>query len=261
MTAPAVLVVRPEPQASAMARRLSAAGWDVTVEPMLEIALRSGVVGGILDLQPPATGLLVTSVNGIAALAADPDVVRLAALPLLAVGPATAARARKAGFDHVIVADGTAESLVEAARRLPGGEGALVHVAGRDRAGDLAATGREVVTVEAYAAEMADRGNSPAIRDLAAGRFHAVVAASARTSEALRRSLRTAGLQHPLAGTALVTLSEAAALPLKGLFPRRILADPGVDDALTKAVVALAPAVPEDGADARGSRPGQEAAH
>lgn len=262
MTRPRVLVVRPEPQASAMAARLADAGLEAVVEPLLEIRVVEGAAAAVAAVVPPPAGLVVTSAAAVAALEADPAVAALLDLPVLAVGPATAARARAAGFRRVIAADGDAEALLGAARSLPATAGTWVHVAGRDRVGEVAErlteAGRPTVVVEAYAAEAVDRGDAPAIRELAAGRFQAVVAASARTSAALARSLGAAGLQHPLRRTVLVSASEAAASPLKGLFPRRILAEPGVADGLTKAVVALLAPVSEDGGGARGTTPGDE---
>jgi uroporphyrinogen-III synthase len=141
-----VWVTRAEPGARATAERLRALGFEPLVAPLLEVRL---IPGGPIDLTGVAA-LAFTSANGVAAFAArSPE----RALPVFAVGVATAAAARAAGFTDVVSADGDVEALapVIAARRP--GDGTVLHLAPTEPAGDLVAAltalgvnaGREIV--------------------------------------------------------------------------------------------------------------------
>jgi uroporphyrinogen-III synthase len=85
--------------------------------------------------------ILCTSANGVRALA---QATSERGLPLLAVGEATASRARAEGFTGVTSADGAVADLVRlAAARLRPQNGRLLHVAGSVVAGDLVGALRE----------------------------------------------------------------------------------------------------------------------
>ncbi|MDA8251716.1 MAG: uroporphyrinogen-III synthase, partial [Rhodospirillales bacterium] len=100
-------MTRPQPGASETAARLRALGRDAVLAPMLAIRPRP------LSLAFRPQAVLVTSGNAIAALPAA-----LHALPLLAVGDATAARAAAAGFGDVHSAGRDATALAALAARL-----------------------------------------------------------------------------------------------------------------------------------------------
>lgn len=104
-----VLVTRPEPGAAETADRLAALGWEPVLAPMLSIAPRAP------RLPPPdaVQAILVASGNALACVPASH-----LRLPLLAVGDATAARAKAAGFAAVESADGEATDLAALAARL-----------------------------------------------------------------------------------------------------------------------------------------------
>lgn len=91
-----LIVLRPEPGASATAKRAEHAGWGVTVLPLFEIAP--------LAWTPPDPGgfdaILMTSAN--AARHGGTGLDRYHDLPLYAVGARTAAAARDAGFGTII---------------------------------------------------------------------------------------------------------------------------------------------------------------
>lgn len=97
---PAVLITRPEPGAQETAARLRAGGFTPVLAPMLTIQ------PGRIAMAGPVQAILVTSANAIAAL---PDAFH--DTRLLAVGDATAARARQAGFRHVESAGRDAQAL------------------------------------------------------------------------------------------------------------------------------------------------------
>lgn len=101
-----VVVLRPEPGSRATIERLHAAGLPALSLPLFQVAP--------LDWTPPSPGgfdrLLLTSANAVrhggAALA------KFHALSVLAVGSATAAAVREAGFHHVTAGPGDLAGLL-----------------------------------------------------------------------------------------------------------------------------------------------------
>ncbi len=100
-----MLITRPEPAASQTAQTLADQGWPCLVAPMLRIEM-----GAELPALPRVQAVLVTSANALVAL----DQIDRA-LPLLAVGDATAGRALAAGFTNVLSAGRDAVALAELA--------------------------------------------------------------------------------------------------------------------------------------------------
>src|SRR5579885_3249920 len=90
------LVTRPRAEAVELAAALERRGIAALIEPLIEIRFA--------DLPPPdlagVRAILCTSANGVRALA---RLTPARGLPLFAVGDATAARAREAGFAAVTV--------------------------------------------------------------------------------------------------------------------------------------------------------------
>lgn len=125
------LVTRPREDAEAISRALESRGFEVRLEPLLDILIYRAIALPLDGVQ----GILATSANGVRALAANnapPD------LPLWAVGAATAACARSLGFQTVESAGGDVVRLAElVAGRVDPAKGALLHAAGSTVAGDL----------------------------------------------------------------------------------------------------------------------------
>jgi len=143
-----IWVARPEPGGTRTARRLRELGHEALLAPVLTIARTD-------EAPPPGpfAGVVLTSANGAAALAALP---RTPGMPVFAVGARTAARASAEGFVDVVAADGDATALAGLVRgALPPGS-RLLHVAGEDRkaepASTLAAAGYRIAVWTAYAA-------------------------------------------------------------------------------------------------------------
>ncbi|HYM03404.1 MAG TPA: uroporphyrinogen-III synthase [Stellaceae bacterium] len=130
------LVTRPRDDAASLARALAERGIEAVIEPMLTIA---PVAEGARQLAEQLAGvqaLLFTSANGVRAFAAA-SVRR--ELPVFAVGDASAAAARLADFRSVASAGGDVADLAQlVAARLAPQNGALIHAAGTETAGDLA---------------------------------------------------------------------------------------------------------------------------
>ena len=209
-----LLVTRPEPDARRTAATLRARGHEVRIAPLLEIEPIRGA-----DFGAPAWhALVVTSANAARAIAAHPRLAELRSLPVLAVGRHTADAARAAGFADVVSADGDAEDLARlAVDRFPR-NAVLLHLAGADRAGDLAEAlarrGIELREVEIYRARAAERLPAPITAALTKGEIDGVLHFSRRSAEtylgcALRDHIAEAALRP-----AQFCISAQAAEPL-----------------------------------------------
>jgi len=211
-----VLVTRAEDQGRATKARLAAAGLDGVVAPLTRIVLDGDVE---LDLAP-VQAILVTSLNGVAALALNPAADRARALPLLAVGERTARAARDRGFTDVASADGDRRALAAlAADRLDPARGPLLWAAGADRTADLvddlAARGFTVRVVELYCAEAVATLPDGVAADLAGGRIDAIAVYSPRSAEILVEALAARGFSPTDSRFRIHAISEATAEPLR----------------------------------------------
>jgi uroporphyrinogen-III synthase len=178
-----VLLTRPREDSVPLAARLAEMGLEAVVAPLIEIVPLPDAELRLDGVQ----ALLATSSNGVRALAAHRAGAAARRLPLLAVGDATARTAREAGFSDVRVAGGDVDALAALAREnLKPQAGRLVHVAGRERAGDLkAALGAYGFTVDLavlYAAKAATELPAEARAALRAGGLDAVLLYSPRTA-------------------------------------------------------------------------------
>jgi uroporphyrinogen-III synthase len=234
-----VLVVRPEADARRTAAQLAAQGHTAVVAPILRIEPTG-------EAPPPGTfdAVAITSANAVPALASIRE--RIAATPLYAVGQRTTAAIRDAGLGYALSSASDAPELADvvAAETRPGG--IVLHVAGRDRKEEPAATlvrrGFDVVVWAAYAAV------AVAVLPEAAG---AAFAASALDA-ALHYSRRTTGLLMALAADAghlpallhlrHVCISEDAGAPLRAAGARRLIVAARPDDG--SVVAALRSAAP-----------------
>jgi len=118
-----LLVLRPEPGASATVAKARALGLEAVAAPLFAIR---PLDWHLPDRLPEA--VLLTSAN--AARHGGPGLSKLTDLPAYAVGVATAEAAREAGFDRVATGDGDAEAILARARR--DGVRAILHLAGRE---------------------------------------------------------------------------------------------------------------------------------
>jgi uroporphyrinogen-III synthase len=209
-----LLVTRPEPDAQRTAAILRARGHQVLVAPVLQIEPIADA-----DLGPPVwQAVVMTSANAARAIAAHPRLAELRALPVFAVGQNTAQAAREAGFADVGSADGDANDLARlVAGRFPG-HATLVHLAGRDRAGDpaadLARLGVELRIVEIYRARAAERLAAEIATALDAGDVDGVLHFSRRSAEAYLQCAERAGISDAALRPAHFCISVQAAEPL-----------------------------------------------
>lgn len=224
-----VLVTRPEPDAAATARRLEVAGHLAIVDPML-------VVEPLADARVPAgrfDGVVLTSVNGARLLAHRPELDMLRAAPLYAVGRRTAAAAPP-GFARLAAAGGDGAALAALLREEVPRGARLLHVAGEDRAVDLAAelagAGIAVELFIIYRAAPAAGLAPSTLAALAGGQIDAAFHFSPRTAATLARHALAAGLGPALARIDHLCFSEGVAAPLREAgAPARIAATPSED--------------------------------
>jgi uroporphyrinogen-III synthase len=189
-----VLVLRPEPGAAATAGRATALGFAPVVAPLFTIAAQAWAppIG-----QPDA--LMVTSANGIRH--AGPDVALYHALPVYAVGIATAEVARDAGFSDIRIGPSDAAALLALMAR--DGISHALHLAGREHKDDTHSAVRVTRRI-VYAADPVAALPDAARDALAAGAI------------ALLHSPRTAAMFASLVGdrsaVAIAAISPAAAV-------------------------------------------------
>lgn len=165
--------------------RLSAAGWQPIAAPCLTIRALNA------PLPPPARlqAVLAASGNAVDAL---PPAYR--DLPLLAVGDASAARARSAGFAAVRSAAGDAAALAALAAETCDPHGrALLLAAARGQGHALAAAlrmnGFRVLRRATYLASPVPALPAPALAAIEAGSVHAALFFSAETARTFVRRL------------------------------------------------------------------------
>ena len=141
------LITRTQPGAQVTQAVLASLGYQPIVAPAANI-----VATGATVATEGVQALLMTSA---AAARSVQLTAHLAALPVYAVGDATADAATHAGFTNVISAGGDGATLaVLAADRMKTDAGALLHLRGQEVAGDvtgmLSACGFETRNIEVY---------------------------------------------------------------------------------------------------------------
>lgn len=208
---------------------LAARGWRPVLAPLLCIAPRPLAAGAT----PQA--VLVTSANAIAALPAS-----LCAVTLLAVGDATAARARAAGFLRVHSAGRDAAALVELAIRLcDPAAGPLLLASGAGQgltlAAALRARGFRVRRRVAYAAQPVAALPHAAAAALEGGELQAALFFSAATARVFAHLIAASGSLTTLKRVEALALSRATETALHPLPWRRIrvASHPTQDELLT----------------------------
>ena len=206
---------------------IEARGYLPVVAPFLTIRR--------LPLRMPraAQAILVTSGNALASLPLVP-------LAVLAVGDATAERARAQGFTDVSSAAGDAAALARLAARLadPGGAPLLLASGsgqGHALAADLRARGFRVIRRVCYAARPVARFPGVASEMLQSGHLHAVLFLSAETAAAFVR-LMPPGLSDTLRTVAALAIGTSTAETLETLPWLRVCRarTPTLDDVLAQ---------------------------
>ena len=230
-----VVLTRPRAQCAPLAALLEAEGARVLYCPSLEIVpvAPRGESAGTLAGLPGAAWALFVSANavehGLAAalrLGPWPASVRVAA-----VGQATAAALREAGFAEVLSPSGRSDSeALLALPQLQAVEGAPIivfrGVGGREHLRQvLESRGARVAYVECYRRERPATDPDETRSALESGEIHAVHVMSAESAENFGQIV---GPAARLEGVALVVPHEAvAASPVRSRFGPVVVAGPG----------------------------------
>jgi len=217
-----VLVTRPEPDGERTAQKLRARGCDVLLAPVLQIKLikEADLGAGSWD------AVALTSANAAEALKQHPRRTELVALPALTVGRRTAEAARAVGFADVASADGNERALAQyIGGRFRGGI-KILHLAGEDRAGDLAAAvapkGIKVDTVVVYRAVAAQCLAPEVAEALKSGTVVAVMHFSRRSAAIYLDCARAAGVLDSALTPFHYCLSQAVAELLTAAGARQV---------------------------------------
>ena len=178
-----VIVTRPLEDSIAFAEKLRATGHDVIIAPLLEIAFKTGVVLPHEGVQ----AVVFTSANGVHGVAAQANADELLDKLAIAIGPASAAAAKAAGFTRVSQANGDVSSVIETVReRCKAGQESILYLSGVHTAGDLenelTASGYVVHRVVVYEAVHASELPTGALEALASQDNVAIVLFSPRTA-------------------------------------------------------------------------------
>lgn len=235
-----VLLTRPLAESERTAERLRELGFEPVVAPLMEIFfLPTDLPAGQVQ-----QAVVLTSLNGARAVAAQPGLRPLLSVRAFAVGSRTAEMAHTAGFADVETAAGEGDSLVEAVARVCRPEGgAIVHVGGRDLAVDVAAhlrqRGFEAHHLPAYEARAAVELPPAAARTLRGGRLDAALLYSPRSARLLLDLAAKAELSKALQRLTMVAMSAAVAEPLRLAGHSDItVAHDNTEDALLEALLA-----------------------
>jgi uroporphyrinogen-III synthase len=235
----AMLVTRPEPDAQSTLLKLAALGIEAVAAPvMVRQTLDSSV--------PPPEGfaaMVLTSANGVRALADRGLVEQYKHLPVFAVGDRTAFEAREHGFAEVTSAEGAFADLVNliARARL---SGPVFYPTGKHQSGDLgkalAPFGVMVATARLYEMVALDSLPEKALTGLTDGSIGAVLVYSRRTAEIFARLAGQLD-QARRSAIAMLAMSEAVAEPLlENHFNRISLADRPDEDGMMTLALAFA---------------------
>jgi len=213
-----VLITRPEPGATETAARVAALGLTPVLAPVLEIQEAKDEPRGLARI----AATLLTSRNAV-----GPCPALCHGRPVFAVGDATAATARAAGFEDVRSADGNAIALAAlVAGTLDPAAGALFlptgHQQGQDLAADLRARGFRVIRRVVYWARPTALLPDEARAHLRKGNVKVVLFFSAETARHFVRLLRAAHLGDTVNFVDAVSISDRATVALRELPWRRI---------------------------------------
>jgi uroporphyrinogen-III synthase len=204
---------------------VEALGYRAVVVPLLRIEPRVALVPSGVQ------AIVVSSGNALPALVPG-------AMPLLAVGDATARRARALGFSNVHSAGRDAVALAEVVSRIVNPSvGPVLLATGAGQGGrlaaDLRARGFRVIRRVCYAAVPVRRLPPEAIACLAAGDVHAALFLSAETAAVFVRLLPPE-FRYALASVAALAIGKPAADLLETLPWLRVCRaeNPTLDDVL-----------------------------
>lgn len=235
-----MLVTRPEPDASQSVTHLRAIGIEAVSAPMLSFE----TLGTSLPEAQGFAAMALTSSNALRALDARGAINRFRKLKVFAVGDATAAEAKRAGFSDVESAGGNLALLVQrlAHTRLTG---PIFYPSGRQPAGDLAKSlapyGVMVVTARVYDMVPCREIAPEIMAQLQGGTIDAALFYSRRTAQSFLDCVGQRLNMEERRHLAMLCISESVAEPLIAAhFVRISLADQPDEDAMMSLALSFA---------------------
>lgn len=205
----AVIITRTQPGTRRSIDGVKALGAEPVASPVAQVVRYAPALGA-----DGVDAIAFTSANAVTSLH---DVAPLAHVPVFAVGAGTALAAREAGFLQVSESAGDAEALARHIAARVSKASRIVHLAGEDRAGDLAGMlevlGFRAQTIIVYRTRLA-RGLTRGAREALATSDTLVLIHSARGAERFLQLVRSDGEGDRLTRLSFVALSERAAVPL-----------------------------------------------
>lgn len=199
-----VWITRALPGAEATAAKVAALGFTPVVDPLLEVAPSAASI----DLAG-VSALAFTSVNGVQVFSA---LSNARALPVFAVGRATASAAREAGFAQVVSADGDVDDLARLV--VAAAPGLVLWARAREPAGDLVGTLNEAGVAARGVAVYETIERAPS--DATVALLDQPLTVLLHSPRAARRLADILG-RRPAAALRALCLSKAVAAPLEPL--------------------------------------------
>ncbi len=243
-----ILVTRGASQASALSQGLRNLGAVPVEVPVLEIRPPASYDG--LDTALRQLGayqyLILTSANAVHAFKARAEHLGIPlapnrALQVAAIGPATAAAARKSDLEVSIIPESyVAESLVSVLREKAAGKRVLIARAAvaRDVIPDaLRSAGATVDVADAYQNALPDAAPAQ-LREALIEPIHAATFTSSSTVKHLAEAAQRAGLDFPLPGVPAISIGPITSQTLREYgWPPAAEGDPSEIPGLIRAVV------------------------
>ena len=226
-----IWITRPTEDSSHLFKTLTDKGYDVFVEPLLDITYNEVKI----DTEN-CQAIVFTSANGVRAYIHNKGTTDL---PVYAVGDATATEAKKAGFKIIHISQGDVVFLSETIKEhAKPKDGALYHGAGSVVAKDLSAllsAHKYVVKRQTlYEAVPAVCISRTVCNHLKKGFISGVVLMSPRTADIFVRTVRTQKLDNYLENVIVFSLSDAVADKLRSLDCKVVVAnDPTQSDVIS----------------------------
>lgn len=204
---PNILITRPERQARIYADELESRGFLPLIEPALLIEPTGKIWPELGEFQV----ILITSVNGLLALAQATD---RRDFPLYVVGPNTFNAAKEHGFEQVLTGSGTAKALAAlVVDSCSPQDGPILYVRGEDVAFDMKAALRDAgFSVDEYVSYKAVPITALSARcktALKSKEIEAITFFSVRSAEAFIQCVEAARLKPFLKGIKALCISQS----------------------------------------------------
>ena len=214
-----LIVTRPEVDAGALLAKLAGLGHEAVALPLLKIVLRQDIHIPERDYQ----AVCVTSANAVRALG---KAGRLAAIPVLTVGPQSLRAARGAGFAKCEAHGGDVRGLAGfISGNLDPAKGPILYLSGAETSGDLEGTlgkaGFDVTRLVLYDAVALAHAALPSLRE-----YDGVLLYSPRGARLWAMFVRKAGQEEAARNLAHYCLSANVAAALPPSWPASVAARP-----------------------------------